>query len=352
MSEKETVQASRPNSDQNVLYIVIIVLLLVIAIGAYFLWVKQGGSSTIAPTNNWWAEVWIAKDIKVTIYDDARCGEECQTQTIVDQLKGVPVLAQAEFIQKDFSEKWVKDYLEENSIKTLPAAVFSTNSVWAELSQFLAPLSSGEYSLALGATYDPFIERSANWFLVAPESVLKEIRETAYYQWSPDAAVTWVEYTDVNCGYCQKMEKDGTAAAVFKALPTEFNKTTTNYVGVGGQKTQNAAELLECAWKLGGASAYNAIMSSILTSGNNAEEDILTLAEENKLDRAAVKSCFDNWETKDIVASKFALGSGTFGISGTPGNVIINMKTGEYKVVSWAYPADTFVATIKEIAGN
>jgi hypothetical protein len=35
-------------------------------------------------------------------------------------------------------------------------------------------------------------------------------------------------------------------------------------------------------------------MSSILTSGNNAEEDILTLAEENKLDRAAVKSCFDN----------------------------------------------------------
>jgi hypothetical protein len=43
------------------------------------------------------------------------------------------------------------------------------------------------------------------------------------------------------------MEKDGTAAAVFKALPTEFNKTTTNYVGVGGQKTQNAAELLECA---------------------------------------------------------------------------------------------------------
>jgi hypothetical protein len=65
-----------------------------------------------------------------------------------------------------------------------------------------------------------------------------------------------------------------------------------------------------------------------------------------------VKSCFDNWETKDIVASKFALGSGTFGISGTPGNVIINMKTGEYKVVSWAYPADTFVATIKEIAGN
>jgi len=38
-----------------------------------------------------------------------------------------------------------------------------------------------------------------------------------------------------------------------------------------------------------------------------------------------------------------------FGITGTPGNVIINNETGEYEVISGAYPAEEFEAKINSI---
>jgi hypothetical protein len=38
-----------------------------------------------------------------------------------------------------------------------------------------------------------------------------------------------------------------------------------------------------------------------------------------------------------------------FGITWTPGNVIINTETLEYEVISWAYPAQTFRDAIERL---
>ncbi len=38
--------------------------------------------------------------------------------------------------------------------------------------------------------------------------------------------------------------------------------------------------------------------------------------------------------------------SALFGVNGTPGNVIIDRETGNYRLVSGAYPVDEFVTAI------
>jgi thioredoxin-related protein len=38
-----------------------------------------------------------------------------------------------------------------------------------------------------------------------------------------------------------------------------------------------------------------------------------------------------------------------FGITGTPGNVIINVQTGEYQVIPGAFPAENFIQTINSL---
>jgi protein-disulfide isomerase len=42
-------------------------------------------------------------------------------------------------------------------------------------------------------------------------------------------------------------------------------------------------------------------------------------------------------------------GSSKFGVNGTPGNVLINTKTGKYEVVSGAQPEANFAAAIERL---
>jgi hypothetical protein len=44
-----------------------------------------------------------------------------------------------------------------------------------------------------------------------------------------------------------------------------------------------------------------------------------------------------------------AEGSSKFGVNGTPGNVLINTKTGKYEVVSGAQPEANFDAAITRL---
>ena len=42
-------------------------------------------------------------------------------------------------------------------------------------------------------------------------------------------------------------------------------------------------------------------------------------------------------------------GASLFWITGTPGNILINNTTGEYEVISWAYPTSAFEAIIDKL---
>jgi hypothetical protein len=74
------------------------------------------------------------------------------------------------------------------------------------------------------------------------------------------------------------METDGTAETVMAEFPTDLNKTTSNFIGVGGAATQAAAEIFECAGSLAGADVYNSMISETLVSGDNSADTLLALA--------------------------------------------------------------------------
>jgi protein-disulfide isomerase len=44
-----------------------------------------------------------------------------------------------------------------------------------------------------------------------------------------------------------------------------------------------------------------------------------------------------------------SLGTEQFGVTGTPGNVLINNKTGEYQILPGAYPVDEFKKAIDSL---
>ena len=78
-------------------------------------------------------------------------------------------------------------------------------------------------------------------------------------------------------------------------------------------------------------------------------DGLINIATELGVDKTALQACVDEGKYVQAVNDMMNQGNELFGVSGTPGNVIIDRETGNYRLVSGAYPVDEFVKAINEL---
>jgi protein-disulfide isomerase len=136
------------------------------------------------------------------------------------------------------------------------------------------------------------------------------------------AAVTIIEYSDMNCGFCQRFHPTmkqimedyaGDVAWIYRHLPV-----------LGSNKQAEAAE---CAGKLGGNNAFWAYTDAYFeqitgTADAGNEASWISLAEAQGLNGAAFTECLNSGEMANKVATD-SEGARAVGINGTPGSVIV-----------------------------
>nr|MBP6921284.1 thioredoxin domain-containing protein [Candidatus Gracilibacteria bacterium] len=110
-----------------------------------------------------------------------------------------------------------------------------------------------------------------------------------------------------------------------------------------------AAQAAECVGEAGGSAKYFAFVESIFTKGTPTQAVIDAAVKEVGLNAATIKTCADGGKFKSRIDAHMAEGSAKFGVNGTPGNVLINTKTGKYEVVSGAQPEANFDAAITRL---
>lgn len=66
----------------------------------------------------------------------------------------------------------------------------------------------------------------------------------------------------------------------------------------------------------------------------------------------AFTKCLDSNETAAQVKAETNEGATLFGVNGTPGNVVINTKTGKYVVLNGAYPLENFQQAVAQVTAN
>jgi len=141
--------------QNNTMYIVAIVLLVLIAIWAYFLGKKSAWTTT--PTN-----VTATRQIDNTkwldtiiVYDDARC-TNCATDAIINKLKTIPALSNTNFVVKDYKkDAEVKNFIEKNDVPSLPLFIFNSNNIDPSLNDYLNKTPNDNTYFLVWGNFDP-----------------------------------------------------------------------------------------------------------------------------------------------------------------------------------------------------
>lgn len=288
------------------------------------------------------------EDLTIQVITDSR-DMTTPVDSILDELKQLPSISKADIVEKDFSDKGVSDFLKENDIKTLPALVFSTKKFDVsddpiqpgqqyKINEYLYPLPNGEYYLEIGATYDPFVERSERGFKIMEEWLLEEIKSNSYTKGNTDAEVTWLEFSDFGCTYCQKMHAtDKTPAKVLEEYGENVNIIFMNMPF----RNREASEAVECIGELAWTDAYYTAIDGGFANSLSTASQFYDLVS-SSVNKEDFDACVSEKRGSTRIDYHMSVGQEKFNVQWTPNNVLINNTTGEYEVLPWAYPFDSF----------
>jgi protein-disulfide isomerase len=186
-----------------------------------------------------------------------------------------------------------------------------------------------------------------------PDKVKMSVGQGWYSIGRADAPVTMVEFTDYQCPFCRRFERDtfaelkknyidtGKVRFVTRDLPLEFHPNAAP-----------AAEAVRCAgeqhkfWEM-----HDAIMQDSAT--DLGADSILKYGDKVGLDATAFKACVAEKKFVSVI-QKDTADAGTLGISGTPSFVIGKSAPDQIEGVRvvGAVPYTVFDSTIKSMLGN
>ncbi|MGE4443790.1 MAG: DsbA family protein [Candidatus Altimarinota bacterium] len=333
------IQNNNSNNGSNAPYIVIIILLIVIAVLAFF--VGKGFNTGSTNTNNNTSTTVNPEDIELTIIGDTKCAD-CPTQNILESIKQFPAIASAKITEVDFSDAGTEELMKANQITKLPAFLLNTDNI-SDLKQYLTKTPTGLFNLDVGATHDPYAKRSDRGFLVLNDGVLDAIKKDSRIYGNENAEILWVEYSDINCGYCAKLHNDGTHATLFKEFGDKL-ALAYQYFAIFNRE---APVILECIADQKGTDVMYETIKKVYKDGLKDKAGIAGAVE--GLNNDELTACIDSGKYTSKIDTHMKMGSETFGVTGTPGNILINTKTGEYAKLPGAYPVADFERTIKNL---
>jgi protein-disulfide isomerase len=171
-----------------------------------------------------------------------------------------------------------------------------------------------------------------------------KLREDDHVRGDRKARILLIEYSDLECPFCKRFhptaqrivdEYKGQVAWVYRHFPLDQIHP----------KADKEAEATECAYELAGDEGFWKMTDKIfeVTPSNNGLnlDDLPKLASEAGLNQNKFKSCLDSGKYKAHVEADYQSGIKA-GVTGTPGNILLDTKTGKTKLIPGALPFESF----------
>jgi protein-disulfide isomerase len=162
---------------------------------------------------------------------------------------------------------------------------------------------------------------------------------------SKDAQIALIEYSDYSCPFCKQFHTTMTQ------VMTQYNGKV-KWIHRNFPLTQlhpNAykqAIAAECVAKLSGEDKFWQFLDKLYTAEPSPDvAGLKTMAAALGVDATKFNTCLDNDETKAVVDADKTSASKA-GVTGTPGNFLYNLKTGDIIPLRGAVPFDSLKVSI------
>lgn len=185
----------------------------------------------------------------------------------------------------------------------------------------------------------------------APQVSVEPLRENDHVRGGRDARVLLIEYSDLECPFCKRFhgtakqavdEYKGQVAWVYRHFPLDQIHS----------KADKEAEATECAGELAGNDGFWKMTDKIfeVTPSNNGLdlETLPTLAFQIGLDKGKFKACLDSGKFAAYVEEDYQ-GGIKAGVQGTPGNILLDTKTGKTVSIPGAVPYESLKSSIDSL---
>ena len=179
------------------------------------------------------------------------------------------------------------------------------------------------------------------------KTVVEDILANNPVRGDKDARYTIIEYTELHCPYCQRHAQAGTINTVMEAFPWEVNSVSRHYI-IHGQSALELAAAMECIAELKADVYYDAFEKAFDAYPVDMD-GLKNIAVELGVNESDLNTCIDEGRYTKAVEDMMNQWAKLFGVSGTPGNVIIDRETGKFEVLPGAYPAQNFIDKINSM---
>lgn len=179
-----------------------------------------------------------------------------------------------------------------------------------------------------------------------------EITDEDYIRGNPDAKIALIEYSDFECPFCNRFHP--TAQQIIDTYGDDVMWVYRHYPLAFHPQAQISAEAAECVGDLAGNDGFWEYSDRLFTEAGISqgaaltEDKLLTYAGDMGLDTSVIQSCLDSGKFTAKVKDQMAGGTEA-GVTGTPGNILINLDTDESRLIPGAVPFEAFQSVIDEM---
>lgn len=184
---------------------------------------------------------------------------------------------------------------------------------------------------------------------ILTDAQLKEVTDMARIHGADNPDIVILEFSDFQCPFCQRHYEQKTLETVANKYDGKVGLAMLHFPLSFHQQAEPSARAAECVFAEGGSDAYYKFVHAVFTNKDLSKEGLLKDAEEAGVDSNKVGTCFDNGDYASDVQAQMALGQRLFRVSGTPGNVVLNLKTKKWVLVSGAQGPAAFENAVNQL---
>ncbi len=175
------------------------------------------------------------------------------------------------------------------------------------------------------------------------------IEKDGYIKGNKNARITIIEYSDLLCPFCKRHYNAQTIENLIAKYPNDVNMIFRQMPLPQLHPTAPIwAQWAVCVGQLAGADKFYAYLAEAFKVSEFTESNVIDIATKLGLNKSKFTSCLTSPETIAKVAAETQEGNG-FGVTGTPGNVIVDNEKGTFTLLAGAYPSADFEKVISSI---